>query len=151
MFTEKELTGHYLRTAMNSSEVRELLMGIKLVDNRRVSDGSVEMWRRILSDLELDECKLAVIEHFRTSTQYLEPQHIRHIVRKWRQERVLSNDKETIYDKGEPSAPPKNLREMTDFYRDLAAKIQWGPHEDPDKVARKLGMNPPTPLWDDEA
>ena len=106
MFTEKELTGHYLRTAMNSSEVRELLMGIKLVDNRRVSDGSVEMWRRILSDLELDECKLA---------------------------------------------PPKNLKEMTDFYRDLAAKIQWGPHEDPDKVARKLGMNPPTPLWDDEA
>ena len=122
MFTEKELTGHYLRTAMNSSEVRELLMGIKLVDNRRVSDGTVEMWRRILSDLELDECKLAVID-----------------------------DKETIYDKGEPSAPPKNLKEMTDFYRDLASKIQWGPHEDPDKVARKLGMNPPTPLWDDEA
>lgn len=151
MFTEKELTGRYLRTAMNSSEVRELLMGIKLVDNRRVNDGTVEMWRRILSDLELDECKLAVIEHFRTSTQYLEPQHIRHIVKKWRQERAAVNNKPEIYETGNPAPPPKNLREMTDFYRDLAKKIQWGGHEDPDEVARKIGLEPPTPLWEDES
>ena len=150
MFTETELTGHYSRTVMNSSEVHELLMGIKLVDNRRVNDGTVEMWRRILSDLELGECKLAVIEHFRTSTQYLEPQHIRHIVKKWKEERATMNNKPERYDNVDPTPPPKNFKEMTDFYRELAMKIQWGPHENPEDVARAAGLVPPTPLWEDD-
>ena len=150
MYTETELSGRYSRTVMNSSEVRELLSGIKMVDNRRVHDGTVEMWRRILSDLELDECKLAVIEHFRSSSSYLEPHHIRQIVKRWREEKALKDNKEHIYPTGESVPPPKNLKVMMDFYSELAKHHQWGPHENPEEVAKAAGLTPPTPLWEED-
>lgn len=150
MYTETELTGHYLRTVMNSSEARTLLDGIRLVDNRRVNDGTVEMWRRILSDLELAECQFAVIEHFKTSSSYLEPQHIRHIVKKWREEKAALAQKEEYKYDGEASPPPNNFDQMVAFYKELATMTKWGAHEDPDEVARGLGLEPPTPLWEEE-
>lgn len=150
MFTEPDLIGHYSRTVMNSSEARTLLDGIKLIDNRRINDGTIEMWRRILSDLELAECQFAVIEHFKTSTSYLEPQHIRHIVKKWREEKAALAQKAEYQFEVKAVPAPKNFDEMVEFYKELASMTKWGPHEDPAEVARGLGLEPPTPLWEEE-
>jgi hypothetical protein len=135
---------------MNSSEVKRLLNGIKMVDNRRIHDGTIEMWRRILSDMELHECQMAVIEHFRTSSSYLEPQHIRQIVRRWREERIIQENKKELYKEGESVPAPENLDEMVKFYSELAKSHYWGPHEDPEEVARVAGLEPPKPIWKEE-
>lgn len=65
---------------MNLTETNSLLAFIALYDNRRIDDATVVAWHAVLDDLDLPDCREAVVQHFRTSDVYLVPVHIRRLV-----------------------------------------------------------------------
>lgn len=73
---------------MNLQEVDRLLTIIKNVDNRRIDDATVIVWREILGDLPFEDCVMAATKHFAESTDYLLPAHIRQGVLAIRNERA---------------------------------------------------------------
>lgn len=62
---------------MNLVETNDLLTLIAGVDNRRIDDAMVMVWREILADLSFADCRAAVVQHLRTSDDYLMPVHVR--------------------------------------------------------------------------
>lgn len=62
---------------MNIQETTELLTRIQIIDNRRVEEATVLAWFELVEDLALDAALEAVRLHFRESTEYLKPAHIR--------------------------------------------------------------------------
>ena len=63
---------------MTPTETANLLTLIKRYDNRKFDDATVIAWHHLLADLTYDHCVNAVTDHFRESTTYLLPAHIRH-------------------------------------------------------------------------
>ena len=61
---------------MNKTEVAKLLTRASAVDNRIVTEETVEAWYEILGDVYYPAAVDAVNEHFKTSTEYLLPGHI---------------------------------------------------------------------------
>lgn len=62
---------------MNLEEVDLLLAFCQQVDKRIVDDATVLAWYDLLGDLPYTDCRLAAVEHYRTSAEYLMPVHIR--------------------------------------------------------------------------
>lgn len=62
---------------MNIEGTNDLLVHIQIIDNRQVGDATVLEWHELVSDLDYDEALEAVRLHFRDSTEYLKPAHIR--------------------------------------------------------------------------
>lgn len=139
---------------MNREEVAKLLTQASLVDNRRITEAHVEQWWRILNSLTFEECERAIVEHFRSSQEYLQPKHIWAIVKRHREdqaEKTHSKQLEAAYSKKSDSdypGKPSNLDEMVAFYRRLAASGEWQHGSDADEVAARVGLTPPQPKWD---
>jgi len=64
---------------MTPKETSDLLGLIATVDNRLVDDATVYHWAEILADLSYADCRTAVVEHRRTSADYLQPIHVRRL------------------------------------------------------------------------
>lgn len=62
---------------MNIEQTAELLAGIQLIDNRKVEKLTIRMWHELVGDLEYAHAAEAVKLHFRQSTTYLTPAHVR--------------------------------------------------------------------------
>ena len=62
---------------MNIVQTNDLLVHIQLIDNRQVGDATVLEWHELVGDLDYDEALEAVRLHFRDSTDYLKPAHVR--------------------------------------------------------------------------
>ncbi|MCT1363933.1 hypothetical protein [Microbacterium sp. p3-SID131] len=62
---------------MNIQETTELLTRIQVIDNRRVEEATVLAWFELVDDLDLATALEAVRLHFRESTAYLTPAHVR--------------------------------------------------------------------------
>lgn len=62
---------------MNIQETTELLTRIQIIDNRRVEEATVLAWFELVGDLDLAPALEAVRLHFRDSTEYLKPAHVR--------------------------------------------------------------------------
>lgn len=74
---------------MKRSEVSTLLAVIAATDNRTVGRLDVDTWAAILPvDMPLADAQAAVIEHRRTSTEWLQPKHIIDSVGQVRRERL---------------------------------------------------------------
>jgi hypothetical protein len=71
---------------MNRSETALLLGAIAGRDRRIVGDADVLAWHEDVGDLGFEEARAAVSRHFRESTEYLMPAHIRRHVRVIRDE-----------------------------------------------------------------
>lgn len=69
---------------MNIQETNALLARIQVIDNRQIGDSTVLAWHELVGDLDYDAAVEAVRLHFRESTAYLVPAHVRHGV-----ERIL--------------------------------------------------------------
>jgi len=67
---------------MNKAEVAKLLTVASTIDNRKVEPETVEGWFMVLSDLDFGIALESMQLHFRESTQYLLPAHIRGNVRR---------------------------------------------------------------------
>jgi hypothetical protein len=72
---------------MNLVETYDLLTFVAAFDNRKFGDETAVAWQGLLGDLEIEECREAVRRHFRKSTNYLMPAHVRELVMVQREER----------------------------------------------------------------
>lgn len=61
---------------MNLAETHALLTLIATLDRRRFDDPTVIAWQEILAEQPFDDCRTAVINHFRENTDYLMPVHV---------------------------------------------------------------------------
>ena len=66
---------------MNRAEVAQLLNLAALVDNRTVTDEKCKMWHTILADVDYEDAVRAMREHYRVSSAWLMPSHVRDGVR----------------------------------------------------------------------
>ncbi|WP_336642301.1 hypothetical protein [Microbacterium sp. MMO-56] len=62
---------------MNIRETTDLLVRIQIIDNRRFEEATVLAWHVLVGDLDYAAAVEAVQLHFRESTAYLVPAHVR--------------------------------------------------------------------------
>lgn len=62
---------------MNLQETTDLLVRIQIIDNRRFEEATVLAWHELVADLDFPAAVEAVRLHFRESTAYLVPAHVR--------------------------------------------------------------------------
>lgn len=62
---------------MDIAQTADLLAEVQLIDNRRIEEATLIAWHRLVDDLDYAEAVEAVRLHFRDSTEYLKPAHIR--------------------------------------------------------------------------
>lgn len=62
---------------MDITQTADLLAEVQLIDNRRIEEATLVAWHRLVDDLDYAEAVEAVRLHFRTSTAYLTPAHVR--------------------------------------------------------------------------
>jgi hypothetical protein len=62
---------------MNIQETTDLLTRIQIIDNRRVEEATVLAWFELVGDLDHGMAVEAAKLHFRESTAYLTPAHVR--------------------------------------------------------------------------
>lgn len=67
---------------MDRLEAKKLLIEASAIDNRVVSDLAVVAWQEALAGISYLQAREALIEHRRTSTEYLQPAHIIALARK---------------------------------------------------------------------
>lgn len=77
---------------MNRQEANALLTAIAAGDNRSTSDDAVEYWRGLLADIRIEDALEALAVHRRESTEWLQPAHIRRIVKANRQLRLVASN-----------------------------------------------------------
>jgi hypothetical protein len=72
---------------MNLAETSQLLALIARYDNRKADDATVVAWHAVLGDLDVADCRAAVVAHIGTADAYLMPVHIRRGVAEIERER----------------------------------------------------------------
>ena len=85
---------------MTDIELKKILARIAVADKRTVDAVTAAHWRECIGDLPYGDVMTAVTRHFRDSTEYLMPAHIRALVAQIQRERRT----------GEIAAAPCNHR-----------------------------------------
>ena len=85
---------------MTPAEAQVLLSMASAFDNRKPDADAARAWSAALDGLRFDDCRDALIEHYKTSTDYLMPVLIRTAVRRIRAKRIAEAG---------PLTPPPNL------------------------------------------
>lgn len=113
---------------MTADEVVDLLTLMASYDRRTVGKADVAAWQQVVGDLPFGDCEQAVIAHYRDSTDWLMPAHVRQRVKAMRADRVA---------RSVPAAPGPELADQPGRY---AAAIREG--------VRRLadGFRPPREL-----
>lgn len=75
---------------MTRHEAFQLLRDIASADHRTVAETDVDFWHDCLDDVDFDDARAAVVQHFRTSTSWLMPAHIRTAVTRIRTVRIAA-------------------------------------------------------------
>lgn len=89
---------------MTPAEAQVLLSMAAAFDNRKPDPDAAKAWAVALDGLTFEDCRVALIHHFKTSTDYLMPVTIRNAVLAVRKERRLAHSR----DHG-PLLPTKGL------------------------------------------
>lgn len=118
---------------MTPAEAQVLLGMASTFDNRKVdpTGDAARAWAAALDGLPFDDCRLAIIEHFKTSTEYLMPVMIRTAVRRMRDKRIADHP---------PLTPPAGLGvlETNRWLREANARIGSGEVLDTDAAYGEL-------------
>lgn len=61
---------------MTIDELTTLLARIQVLDNRQVDQLTIEAWAPLMADVPYGAAVDAVNDHFRSTTEYLQPAHI---------------------------------------------------------------------------
>ncbi|AYF29295.1 hypothetical protein CSH63_17850 [Micromonospora tulbaghiae] len=72
---------------MNRSQVAAILALAAARDRRTVGEVDVRAWHEDIGDLDFDDARQAISAHFRQSTEYLMPVHVRRLATEIRRER----------------------------------------------------------------
>ena len=73
---------------MTHEDVVDLLTTAAFYDRRKVGQADVIAWHPTVHDLNLDEAKAAVVEHYTNSADWLMPAHVRTRVKRARELRI---------------------------------------------------------------
>lgn len=72
---------------MNTAELTALLGRIQVLDNRQVDEMTLQAWEPLIGDLDYEDAVAGVNAHFRHSTDYLKPAHVRSRAKRAKTER----------------------------------------------------------------
>lgn len=101
---------------MNTQELTALLGRIQVLDNRQVDELTLQAWTPLMADLDYTEAVDAVNTHFRESREYLQPAHVRALVK-----RAKGSSQPPPYSQlprpGEYADPPRNMAALTAAYQ----------------------------------
>jgi hypothetical protein len=78
---------------MNRTETAALLTLMAAYDRRTLGPEDVLAWQSVLADVSFNDAKDAVVEHYRTSTQWLAPAEVISGIRKIRAQRLEHADR----------------------------------------------------------
>ena len=130
---------------MTPAEAQVLLSMASAFDNRKPDADAARAWSAALDGLRFDDCRDALIEHYKTSTDYLMPVLIRTAVRRIRSKRIAE-----VGD----LIPPPGLSELEQrqWLRDAKRRIGDGeeyappqlPPADPPRLRELLATATPT-------
>lgn len=95
---------------MNRSEAAQALTVAAAYDNRSIGQTNVAAWTKALDDLRLSDVVDAIHAHYRDSSDFLQPAHIRKAVQQIRARRI---------DDAVIPAPPHELAD------DVQAALEW--------------------------
>lgn len=73
---------------MRPDQIATLLAYISSIDGRHTSTLMAEAWSDLVGDLDFEDAKAAVRDHYRASTDWLKPAHILTGVRQIRKKRI---------------------------------------------------------------
>jgi hypothetical protein len=73
---------------MNIAEAQVLLGMAAMFDNRKPDEDAAKAWAAALDDLRFIDCRDALIEHYKTSTEWLMPAMVRATVKRIRAKRI---------------------------------------------------------------
>lgn len=77
---------------MTLEETVDLLTTAAAFDRRTVGETDAVAWHAAVGDLRLEDCQAAVIAHYRDTTDWLMPAHVRTRVREIRRQRIEDSD-----------------------------------------------------------
>lgn len=103
---------------MTPEQTVDLLSLIAARDRRTVGKTDVMAWHTDVGDLAFEDCREAVALHFRESTDWLMPAHVRQLVRRIRDDRLRNADK--VVPPADPDDPAAYLAALRAQTRALA-------------------------------
>lgn len=124
---------------MTPQEAAALLTVAAAFDNRKPDKDAAMAWSLTLHNLPFLDCRDAIVQHYRKSTDWLMPAHVVELVKRVRDKRIADNAAELT--------PPPEAREgdaHRDWLRDAVRRLGDGePVEaiswrDPDALPRHL-------------
>lgn len=122
---------------MTPAEAQILLSMAATVDNRKPDEDAAKAWAAMLDGVRFEDCRVAVVEHYKGSSEWLMPSKIRADVKRIREKRLAETP--------EPS-PPDGLSatEYVKWLRQERAAIADGnpPPPMPALDARPRDMRP---------
>ncbi|WP_370290264.1 hypothetical protein [Nocardioides sp.] len=112
---------------MTPAEAAVLLGMAATVDNRKPDEDAARAWAAMLDGLRFDDCRVAIIEHYRESSDWLTPEKVRTRVLAIRKRRRLEHKRQY----GELVPPPglTNAEEHV-WLRDAVRAISNGERVD---------------------
>jgi hypothetical protein len=114
---------------MTLEETVDLLTVATAFDRRTVGEGDVIAWHAAIGDLGLDDARAAAIAHYRDSTEWIMPGHVRQRVRAMRSERLAREI---------TPAPPAELTDNAHAYQE-ALQRRIGQIADGKQVRHAIG------------
>lgn len=144
---------------MTKSQVAVILGLIAARDRRTVGEVDVHAWHEDIGDLEFDDARRAISAHFRESTEYLMPVHLRRLAigfardrhRIEREERERLALEAEAADRGPVTDRSANVADMLAHLRQrlgdsdptVLRRREWVRHE----RRRRLDDAPPNPRY----
>lgn len=120
---------------MTPAEAQVLLSMASAFDNRKPDPDAARAWSAVLDDLRFEDCRDALIEHYKTSTDYLMPVMIRTAVRRIRSKRIA-----LVGDLIPPAglSEPESRQWLRDAKRRIGDGETYAPPELPPAQPRRL-------------
>lgn len=84
---------------MEPIDVSRILAKAAAYDRRTVGKADTLAWHEALSDLDLDACLDAVAAHYRQSTEWLMPAHVRRLVDEARRKAAITAEANAAYER----------------------------------------------------
>lgn len=116
---------------MTPAEAQVLLSMASAFDNRKPDADAAKAWAAALDDLRFEDCRVVLIDHFKTSTEWLMPAMIRAGVKRIRSKRIEDHP---------PLTPPPDLDpiETAAWLKNARRRIGDGEHIDSDAAYGEL-------------
>jgi hypothetical protein len=95
---------------MTKRQIRDILELIVSVDGRRITENTPSAWLDIIGDLNHDDARSAIIAHYRESTEWLTPGHIRARVAAMRQKRIRAIGATVNASRADTATPEREIQ-----------------------------------------